>query len=287
MKPSTSNFVSLRGRQVHYRTWGAPGAPLLFMLHGWADVAASFQFVVDELRRDWFIVAPDWRGFGKSQANNDTYWILDYLADLDALLEHFSPGAPANLVAHSMGANVASLYAGVRPERVAGLVNLEGFGLMGRESTEAPDEYAKWLDQMRQGPWTKVYPDTAALAMRLQRDNPRLTTERAAFLAAHFHHEVEGGIEVAMDGYHRLINPVLYRLDEAKACWRRIAAPVLFVRGSDSKYMFYNTTGEADFQERLACIARYRVVALTECGHNLHHDRPEDIARLIEEFFPL
>jgi len=28
------------------------------MLHGWMDVSASLQFVVDELKRDWNIIAP-------------------------------------------------------------------------------------------------------------------------------------------------------------------------------------------------------------------------------------
>jgi hypothetical protein len=34
---------------------------------------------------------PDWRGFGLSEWNNDVYWFPDYIADLDALLLHYSP----------------------------------------------------------------------------------------------------------------------------------------------------------------------------------------------------
>ena len=41
----------------------------------------------------------------------------------------FSPNQPVNLLGHSMGGNIASLYAGVRPDRVATLINVEGFGL--------------------------------------------------------------------------------------------------------------------------------------------------------------
>lgn len=121
MKASRSEFLAVRGRRYHLRIWGEDDAPTLVVLHGWGDVSASFQFVVDELPGNWRVVAPDWRGFGLTQWNDGPYWFPDYLADLDALLEHYSPNEPARIVGHSMGAIVASLYAGVRPERIARL----------------------------------------------------------------------------------------------------------------------------------------------------------------------
>ena len=39
------------------------------------------------------------------------------------------PTQPVDLLGHSMGGNVVMSYAGVRPERVRRLINLEGFGL--------------------------------------------------------------------------------------------------------------------------------------------------------------
>ncbi|MDE1005387.1 MAG: alpha/beta hydrolase, partial [Paraburkholderia fungorum] len=66
MNTSRSEFVAVRGIRLHVRRWGNPDAPMLFMLHGWMDVAASFQFVVDALGGDWQVIAPDMRGFGLS-----------------------------------------------------------------------------------------------------------------------------------------------------------------------------------------------------------------------------
>ena len=63
---SRSEFITLRGLRYHVRHWGKPGARKLFMLHGWMDVAASFQFLVDHLHGDWHVIAPDWRGFGET-----------------------------------------------------------------------------------------------------------------------------------------------------------------------------------------------------------------------------
>src|ERR1035437_356737 len=110
MKSSNSEFIDLRGLRIHVRTWGPVDAPPLFMLHGWMDFSATFQFLVDAFSRDWRVIAPDWRGFGESQWQNDSYWFANYLADLEALLDHYSPDEPARLVGHSMGSNVACLY---------------------------------------------------------------------------------------------------------------------------------------------------------------------------------
>ena len=110
MKASRSEFISIRGLRYHVRHWGDAHAPKLFALHGWMDVSASFQFMVDCLQRDWHVIAPDWRGFGLTDRSGaDSYWFPDYLGDLDALLQHFSPAAPVDLLGHSMGGNVACI----------------------------------------------------------------------------------------------------------------------------------------------------------------------------------
>src|SRR5262245_57364897 len=173
MKPSESIFVDVRGLRYHLRCWGDSEARKLFLLHGWMDVSASFQFLVDALQGDWRVIAPDWRGYGLSQwSPADSYWFPDYLGDLDALLARLSPAEPATLVGHSMGGNVACLYAGVRAERVARLVNLEGFGLRGNDASQAPERYARWLDELVEPPRFRDYASFDELASRLQQGNP-------------------------------------------------------------------------------------------------------------------
>ena len=89
----------------------------LVLVHGWGDTGETYQFLVDRCRRRT-CVAIDMRGFGRTQRPDDGYWFPDYLADLDALLDVLAPDAPVDLVGHSMGGNIALLYAGVRPHRV-------------------------------------------------------------------------------------------------------------------------------------------------------------------------
>lgn len=287
MKISESQFLDIRGRRLHVRLWGPETAPMLVLLHGWCDVSASWQFVVDALAGEWRIVAPDWRGFGLSEWNNDVYWFPDYMADLDALLLHYSPQAPVRLVGHSLGGNAACLYAGIRPARVAQLINLEGLGLRCYAPDEAPERYANWLDQLRDTPSFRSYPDRSAFAARLQKENPRLSDEKARFLARQMgEDDGAGGIHLAADPFHRWVNPTIYRVEEAKAIWRQVTAPVLWVTAADSaifKQLF--AIDSEEYRSRIACFREVREVMLQDCGHNLHHDQPQQVAQLIEEFF--
>jgi pimeloyl-ACP methyl ester carboxylesterase len=286
---SRSRGYPIRGLKIHVRSWRTPGRPSspLIMLHGWMDCSASFQFMVDKLRRGWTVYAPDWRGFGLSaRSGADGYWFPDYLADLDRLLDRLSPDRPVDLVAHSMGGNVAMLYAGVRPERVRRLVNLEGMGLAAGRASAAPDRYRHWLDEIAtEAPGAvRTYPTIQAVAERLQRANPRLTTDRALFVAAHWTRQrPDGGFEMLGDPVHKRVNPVLYRLPEVLACWRKIRADVLWVMAAEQPAGRWYSSGD-ELERRLRVIKSVNRATVHEAGHMLHHDQPDVLADLVEEF---
>jgi pimeloyl-ACP methyl ester carboxylesterase len=286
MKPSRSTFLDVRGLRYHCREWGDPGAPPVFMMHGWMDVSASFQFLVDALRGDWHVVAPDWRGYGLTEwSGADAYWFPDYLADLEALLDHYVPQRPANLLGHSMGGNIACLYAGVRPGRVGRLVNLEGFGLADANPADAPRRYRRWLDSLASTQRFRDYASVAELAERMRERNPRLTAQRAAFFAEHWGQlDPDGRVRLLSDPAHKRINPVAYRLEEAKACWRAITAPVLWIDGEESPTLKDLRIHAEDYADRKSCFARLVEHVIPEAGHMVHHDQPEAVAALVEPF---
>ncbi|HEY8876367.1 MAG TPA: alpha/beta hydrolase [Roseateles sp.] len=288
-----SEFLSLRGLRHHILRWGQPlpGRPLLVMVHGWMDVGASFQFVLDALKEEREIVALDWRGFGLSETTGaDCYWFPDYLGDLDALLDALSPDAPVDLLGHSMGGNVAMSYAGVRPQRIRRLVNLEGFGMPDISPAAAPERLAKWLDELKDPPSLRPYATLADVAERLRKNNPRLPAGKAAWLAQHWARQVTDdgveGFQLNADPAHKLANPMLYRKAEVLACWQRIAAPTLWVEGSDDQLTrFWGTRyPRADFEARLALVPDLRQTVLQDAGHMLHHDQPEALAAAVEAF---
>lgn len=286
MQPFRCEFVAVRERRLHLRIWGNDEAPTLFFLHGWGDVGASFQFVIDALQGNWRVIAPDWRGFGLSQWNEGAYWFPDYIADLDAVLDIYSPGQPASIAGHSLGGIVASLYAGIRPERVSLLANLEGFALWVSAPGETPARLEQWLQQIRDNDSTfRHYRLRDEFAARMGKDNPRLTPDRAAFLARHSLRADGDGFVFAADPRHRWISPVLYPLEEAKACWRRVSASTLWIAGRDSAIIKQFAARPDDYRERMACFADVREILIDDCGHNMHHDQPEALARLLDEFF--
>jgi pimeloyl-ACP methyl ester carboxylesterase len=289
LRASESLFLAIRGLRYHVRRWPAPsdrpGAPRMFLLHGWMDVSASFQFVVDALRGDWDVYAPDWRGYGLTEwGRSDSYWFPDYIADLDRLLEEFESERPVNLVGHSLGGNVAALYAGIRPARVARLVNLEGFGMAPTRPEQAPKRYARWLNELHQRPTLRPYKDFDALAERLRQGNPRLTREKADFLARYWGREQGEAVVLRSDPAHKIVNPLLYRIEEAQACWREVSAPVLWVDAAESDTLKRLGLSDAQHAERRNCFKNLKHVTMRDAGHMLHHDQPEEVARLIEEF---
>jgi pimeloyl-ACP methyl ester carboxylesterase len=92
------------------------------------------------------------------------------------------------------------------------------------------------------------------------------------------------GYAVRADPAHKRVNPVLYRVDEALACWAAIEAPVLWV-ASDQRDAFHEFTRTQEYRRRLTVIRRLEEVEVADAGHMLHHDQPARIAALIEEFF--
>ena len=293
MKPSASLTVPIRGLAYHIRTWGDADAPKMFMLHGWMDVGASFQFLVDALRREWHVIAPDWRGFGLSEWSAGGYWVADYLADLDALLDCFAPGEAVRVVGHSLGGNVAMLYAGARPQRVSRLVSLEGFGIPAESPDVAPAKLSKWLDALKNPPSFRAYRDLAAVADQLQKNNPRLPRDKAEFLAAHWARALPDGARLNSDPLHKLPFPTVYRMEEVVAVWKRIVAPVLWVAATESfipRWLGAHPEGEAatdslaGIRERMAQVPQGKLVTIDAAGHMLHLDRADAVAAAIEPF---
>ena len=122
----------------------------------------------------------------------------------------------------------------------------------------------------------------------LQKTNPRLSDQRAIFLARHWSRQNDvGRWAILGDPANKVINPLLPRVDEMIACWRCIAAPVLCVEVADTN-MWRWMGGKAFMRDqvdrRIACLSDARSVVVADAGHMLHHDQPQVLAMLIEHF---
>lgn len=300
-----SEFVPIRGQRYHVHHWGSMSATSsnlapLVLVHGWMDVGASYQFMVDALSdafaNNRLIIAPDWRGFGQTTSASDNgqvdnFWFPDYLADLDFLLDHYAPGQAVDLVGHSMGGNVAMTYAGVRPERIRKLVNLEGFGLPASQPSQAPGRYAKWMDDLKslhRGDLAlKAYDSVAGVANRLMKTNPRLSPDKANWLAGHWARpDAEGKWTIMGEPAHKITSAQLYRVDEMQAVYQKIIAPLLVVEasGNSMSTWWQGKYTLPEFHDRLKAVPQARIEVIQDAGHMLHHDQPEQLAALIQDF---
>lgn len=276
-------MLSLRGLPARVARWGDGEDPVL-LLHGFLDTCDTYQFLVDEMPADWSFIALDWRGFGDSVQCGSPYWFPDYLADLDALFEHLAPPHPLRLVGHSMGGNVAALYAGVRPQRVRALVSLEGFGLAPTKPEQAPARYARWLDELRSPPERNRYESLEQFVKLLLKRNPRLTPQRAQFIGrAWSRPAADGAVELRGDPWHRLVNPQLYRREEAEACWRAYEGPVQMLLANKSDHLRHlgEHASPAAFER---VFRQLELTILSGVGHMMHHEDPAQVAAAMQPF---
>jgi pimeloyl-ACP methyl ester carboxylesterase len=190
-----------------------------------------------------------------------------------------------------MGGNIVMLYAGVRPERIRRLVNLEGFGMPATKPSQAPGRYAKWMDELKslhKGEMAlRSYDMVSGVAQRLRKTNPRLTEDKAEWLARHWAAEgIDGSWSILGDPAHKITNANLYKVDEVLELYQRISMPLLAVEASDNSLdLWWNGKYTLpEYHERLKSVPQVEIARIEDAGHMMHHDQPAALAALIERF---
>jgi len=283
LKSSHAFHYTIRGVRYAVRMWGPKKARSLVLLHGIRDTSASFQFIVDALQMEWRIIAPDWRGHGGSDRTNYEYWFHDYVADLDQILEILLPDQPADLVGHSLGGNVASVYAGLRPERVAHMISIDAFGFLEPSDTEFADRLSRWLQKGRSQRSPKTYKSIDEMALKLCEANRRLTHGKAMYLAKTLSRPRRDGFTWQFDGSERRSMPTMHTLREWAACWGRITARKLWIAASDIRPGSLAADPKS-YAFMVDHIHPESVISIPNTGHSIHHDAPTRLAEIIEGF---
>ncbi|MGE0502026.1 MAG: alpha/beta fold hydrolase [Rhizobiaceae bacterium] len=282
---SRKEEIVVRGVRHSVRKWGRDGARPIVFLHGTQDSSITFQFLAEHLRGDWCVIAPDWRGHGHSQWVTQGYWFHEFVADLDALLDALLPGIAVPLVGHSLGGNIAGVYAGLVPDRVTHLISLDGFGPL---TNLVPVDMRKIMTRLLSIPKSdrdhRSYPSIEAVAERLMRGNARITRAQALFLADHAtSDDGGGGRKWLFDPTHQMALPTLHSMEEWGHAWSAISAPALWI-SSEDKRPFAATAVSGEIERRAGLMPEVRLLKVTDTGHNLHHDAPALMAALVELF---
>jgi pimeloyl-ACP methyl ester carboxylesterase len=127
MSALESRTISTSRLDTHLRLAGSPDKPAILLLHGNVSSGVFFDRVQAELAERYFVITPDLRGYGRSQAKpvDATRGVRDYSDDLAALLASPELGLAADAKLHvvgwSAGGNVAMQLTIDHGERVASL----------------------------------------------------------------------------------------------------------------------------------------------------------------------
>lgn len=273
---------NVRGLRYRIRAHGPDAGPTVFLLHGLLDNGAGFEPLARALPEGWRLVAPDWRGHGDSEAAPGGYWFPDYVADLDALVRQESEREPITLIGHSMGGQAASLYAGLRPDRVRHLICLDSLQVPATSPEHLRERYRAWLDAESEPPAPRRYDSLEALAERIGRRYPELAEGAVAWLADIWSRPDGDGVRLAVDPRHFLPFPIAFHPEEAMAVWSRVEAPVLCLDGGASPAREW-LSAEARSRRRDAfadCTER----SVPDAGHMLHMQCPAETAAAITAF---
>lgn len=277
-----NEMLETREGRIALTRWGSGSQAPCLLLHGWMDCAAGWQLLIDRLPEHWSFLGIDWRGHGRSPWRAERYWFADRLAELDAVLDALGPSAPWRVIAHSLGAMVASLYATIRPERLAWLVNIEGFGMPEIRAEEFPVHIGSWLEQLRNPPVPRHYASVAELARMLQRRNPALPGSHALYLAQVWTRPQGEGFEMIADPRLQLSSPVRYTRAQVESSWAQITVPVQLLYGSESELL--HKAGPELLERFAQAIPRADIQRVSPAGHLLHHEQPQQSAAHIVRF---
>jgi pimeloyl-ACP methyl ester carboxylesterase len=284
--PETFAFVS-QGLTLNVCAWGPPDAPALILLHGVRDHARSWDRVAAAFSDRYRVLAPDLRGHGDSEwAKGGFYPTEGYVFDLAELVETLRLETFA-MIGHSLGGNVGLRYAALYPEKVLGIVAIEGLGLSPQRLAEhravaVEDRLRKWIDGQREiaGKPPRRYASLAEATARLQSAHPRLDPGFAAHLARHgVRADADGAVSFKFDPALRAFPPVEMAAEEVWRLWSLVSAPALLVYGAQSWASNPLSDGRARH------FRNAEVLTLEDAGHWAHHDRFDAFVAAAKRFF--
>lgn len=123
MTQPTSRFVEANGLKFHCLTAGDPKNPLILLLHGFPEFSFSWRYQIEELAQTHFVVAPDLRGYGKTDKpqGRASYQMPHLEDDIYGLIQALGYKSCV-LIGHDWGGGVAWAAVDRSPELFEKLV---------------------------------------------------------------------------------------------------------------------------------------------------------------------
>lgn len=276
MQPITFQLPHLT---LHGLSNGNEKAPVLLCLHGWLDNAASFEPLSQYLSK-YHVIALDLAGHGFSDHRSaDAYYhFVDWLSDLLALFEQQQWQA-LDIVAHSMGAMIASAFAAALPERVKSLTLIDSIGFITTPVSDTCQQLREGILSRAKLPYrNKRYHETLDSAVQARIKVSDLSYDNAKHIVKRSLQESEHGFSWRYDRKLQLVSP--YRFSEAQAIEliKHIRCRCLLIYGNSGEN--FVKAAIAIYQPLFQDMSSHHLVG----GHHIHMEEPEQVAQLIENF---
>lgn len=254
-----------------------PGKPLLIALHGWLDNSASFLPLAPHLS-DFHLICVDLPGHGYSDHKATPYVFVDWLDDLYQIAQA-AGWSRFMLLGHSLGALIASAYAGVFPEQVERLIMLEGLGPLSQPDEEVPAQLRRAiLNRSRTRERSAngfVSVDEAVVARCKVAD---ITPQAARLICERQLEKRAGRWQWRSDPRLRDLSPLRMSEGQARALMAAICCPVLLIQGAQGFAALEN-----QWQVRQDAFQQIERVILGG-NHHFHMENSADTAVCIVKF---
>ncbi|GGW94841.1 alpha/beta fold hydrolase [Alteromonas halophila] len=253
--------------------------PVVIGLHGFLDNASSLQPLAPYLQRTRFI-SLDLPGHGLSSHRppGAQYNQADYLQDLYALIEQ-QQWDKVILLGHSLGGILASIFAGLFPERVAGLISLDVCGPLTEDASTTAKQMRESIVNRHQKRRNQLKPVELDKAVEARCSVADIAPEQArVILSRNLTQDASGHSFWASDPRVRTRSTLRLTESQAKAIMQQIDCPILFTAASRS----FKKTAMV-YQQRASWFANARCENI-EGGHHAHMEAPDESGPLIRAF---
>lgn len=228
--------------------------PDILLLHGWGDSAQTFQKIIEDLSRNYRVVAPDLPGFGGTQIPASPWDLTDYAHFIEQFCSKVSC-KPHTVIGHSNGGAIAirGVASGsINPKK---LVLLAASGVRDKGS--------------------------------LRKKTLRMLAVLAKPILATLPHTVKTNVRKKL---YRKIGSDLLVVQDMQETFKKIVAddvqhdasavhiPVLLLYGIE------DTATPFAYGELLASKIDNAKLVKANAGHFIHHDQPALVSKYIQEF---
>ncbi len=264
---------------LHIQTWGNQKLPKLFLIHAWLHSGTVFHWTCQYLQKYFYCIAPDLRGYGNSSHTQNTsgYFFYEHLLDIYQMLEKLAPQEKIKMMGHSMGGNIANLYAGVFPEKVSHIVNIEGFGPLPNQPEQAADRIGQWIalaSNKKNIPEKHQEKTLNDFMARFKKNYPYLSSTQLKFLLQNLVTKKGKYFQLKYDPRHKWHSPYLIPYEQYQAITNKIQAKYLFVKASKLELPSLQATPEKIECKSTAISAASGRVKVDKCNNNfLKHRR--------------